>query len=255
MKILKVTAILIAVSLIVIAIGIHLVLDRAIKQAVEDYGPRLTQSPVTLDGIETSLLLGTAQVEGFVVGNPPEFKAPTAIKLRRTLVRLDWTTALSDTLVVQEVVIDGPEVTFEGSLNRNNLSVLSENVRATNSAVGSTATGTPAPVKADRGRKIILRDFRLTNGHVTVWLTGGKTMSFALPEIHVTDLGARSGGVTPQELVGVIAQALQQAVTRNVAGVGQLANQGIREMGRGATQLKQSVEQGVEGLKSFFERK
>jgi hypothetical protein len=226
MKVLKVPAIFIAVLLVVIAFGIHVWLDRFIKQAVEIYGPKLTHGSVVVVDVETSLLTGTARIEGLVVGNPPGFAAPTALMIKKARVRVNPTTIFSETLVIQEVVIEAADVTFEGSLNRNNLTVLSENIRAANMAVGATATGTPTLVKADRGRKVILRDFRLTNAYVTVLFTGGKTMSFTLPEIHVRDLGAGSEGATARELVGATAQALQQAVTRNLTGVGQLVGTG-----------------------------
>lgn len=226
MKVLKVTAILIAVSLIVTAIGVHLMLDRFIKQAVEDYGPKLTRSSVLVHDVETSLLTGTAQVEGLVVGNPPGFTAPTALQITKARLRVNPTTVFSETLVIEEVVIEAPDVTFEGSLAHNNLSVLNDNVHAANLATGSEATGSPSRSQDRKGRRVIVRDFRLTDSHVTVWLTGGKAMSFTLPEIHVRDLGTGSGGITPRELAGAIAQALQQAVTSNVAGMGQLVGTG-----------------------------
>jgi hypothetical protein len=258
-NIFKVTTVLILAVLILAGLGIHVVLDRVIQRSVEDYGSRFTHSSVTVDEVQTSFLSGTAQIKGFVVGNPPGFTAPTALKIRKVRVRVDRKTVLSDALVIEEVAIDAPDVTFEGSLSRNNLSVLNETIRAANPATGSVAAGPLPPSQDRKGRKVVLRDLRLTNGHVTVWLPGDKTMAFTLPDLRLTDLGTGSGGAAPQELAGAIAQALQEAVTHNVAGVGQLMEQGTRSLGQSPKELSRSAEKATSnvlgGFTGLFQKK
>jgi hypothetical protein len=214
---------------------------------------------VAVDEVETSVLFGNVQIEGLVVDNPPGFTAPTALRITKARVRVNPTTVFSETLVIEEVVIDGVNLTFEGSPGRNNLSVLNDNVRAAHSATGSVATGPPPGSQDRQERRVILREFRLTSGHVTAWLTGGRTISFALPEIRVRDLGTGSGGITPRELAGAIAQVLQQAVTRNVAGVGRLAEQGTRSLEDSAKAFSRSAEQATSkvlgGLSELFQTK
>src|SRR5574341_1031920 len=100
----------------------HLWLGSLIKDAVEWLGPKITQTSVTLDGVAVSLLGGQAELEGLTVGNPPGFKASRSIRVEKAAVRLDWWTALSDKVVIENIEIERPEITVEGLLSRSNIS-------------------------------------------------------------------------------------------------------------------------------------
>lgn len=55
---------------LVSAVVLHLWLGTLIKTGVEQVGPTVTRTSVTLKNVDIGLLAGRAQLEGLAVGNP-----------------------------------------------------------------------------------------------------------------------------------------------------------------------------------------
>ena len=74
----------ISIAVVVLAIvGLFLVgffLGGIVKSGVEVVGPKITRTEVALSGVSLSLLGGSATINGLVVGNPPGYKAKTALE-------------------------------------------------------------------------------------------------------------------------------------------------------------------------------
>jgi uncharacterized protein YoxC len=73
-KALKTTLIILALLLVVLAVGVVWVLrnlDDFVLGTIEDTGSRLTGTAVTLDSVELDLAAGSATLKGLVVDNPP----------------------------------------------------------------------------------------------------------------------------------------------------------------------------------------
>ena len=68
------------------------------------------------------------------VGNPEGYQTPSAIKLGDIALAVEPGSLLSDTLVVDEINIQAPEITFEGTLSGNNLSKILQNLEAATGA-------------------------------------------------------------------------------------------------------------------------
>jgi hypothetical protein len=225
----------------------HLWLGSLIKDAVEWLGPKITQTSVTLDGVDVSLVGGQAQLEGLTVGNPPGFKASRSMRVEKAAVRLDWWTALSDRVVIEKIEIKRPEITVEGLLSRSNISVIQDNIKAFSSSAvaGGPGTAGTSPGRQHGTRKLQIKDLSITNGQVTLWLPAGsggtKPTTVALPDIHLRDLGKRSGGVNPEELSLAIVDAMSHEVSRVVA-------KSARELGGTAEKVVSGALKEVSGL-------
>ncbi len=103
------------VLIVVAVIVAGLFLGKIVTAGVNTVGPKITQTPLTVDAVDVSLLAGSATVKNLVVGNPDGFKAPNAISVGLAAVSVSPLSVLSDKIVVKSVRVESPEITFEGS--------------------------------------------------------------------------------------------------------------------------------------------
>jgi len=193
-------------------IATSLWLGTLVQTAIVETGSRLTKTTVTLENVRIGLLRGLVQLEELEIGNPPGFIAKNAVRLDTARVRLDVLTALSDTVVIDEIFVEALDVTFEG-LPTSNLSVIQDNVTAALPAGSSNpADNIPAKPAASGSRKILIKKFSLINGRVTASI-GDQSLRIGLPDIHLTDIGKETGGVTPEQAFSAVFSAITRSAT------------------------------------------
>jgi hypothetical protein len=226
------------------AVGI-LFLDKIVKTGVETIGPKITGVSINLDEVHIGLLTGSAKVKGLVVGNPDGYKEPEAIRVGGASVGVNSFSVLSDKIVVRSVVIDGPEITFEGGLGGNNLSKIMDNVNGMSQQGGPVSTnsaGNPKPSK-----KIEVDDFLITNAkvHGILVLFGGREVtlpSLPLPEIHLTNLGTGPDGITATDLTRAVLQAITSATIKAVGNFGADLGKNVENLGgTGVEKIKNGI--------------
>jgi uncharacterized protein involved in outer membrane biogenesis len=232
---------LIALVLVAIlaAVAVGLFLDEAIKSGVETIGPRLTKVDIKLASVSLSLLSGSGSIKGLVVGNPEGYKTPSAINIGLASLSLKPTSLLADKIVVKSIKVQGPQITFETDLRRNNLSKILENVQETTGG-GAKQPAPPQepsqPQEAKPAQKLQVDDFLISGGkiHVSVTTLGGKTATVPLPDIHLQNLGTGPEGITPAELAKQVLQAIQKGASEAAAGA-------VADLGRGALYISKDV--------------
>jgi hypothetical protein len=226
---------LVVVIMLVVVLGIFF-LGKIVEAGVEKVGPRVAKVPVKIDGATISVLGGSGTIKGFVLGNPEGFKSPEAIKVGEIELVLVPTSVLKDKVVIRQIRVVGPEVTYEPTLKGSNLSRILENVSS------SAEQDEKAPTKDEQATKTKLQvdDVRITGAklHVASML-GGATLP--LPEIHLANLGQGPDGITPAELGERVLAAIVDAATKVVAqNAGKLGETG-KALGSGAVdQLKKA---------------
>jgi len=209
MKILWVVlSIVIVLVMGTIVIGL-IYLGPIVKLGIEDFGPQIVGVPVTVDNVNVSLISGSATIQGLVVANPKGFSNPDAIKIGRMSITLDAFSVTSNKILIHSVRIESPEIIFEGRLKGSNLSKLLSNVNSAPSSASpsTTVAGTSSP-PGKPAPKIEIDDFLITNAKVDVGISGMMSKVLPLPEIHLTNLGKGSGGLTPAELTKTILRTL-----------------------------------------------
>lgn len=231
-------------------------IDKAVKKGVETFGPPITGTTISLDGVGISVITGSGSIRGLIIGNPQGFKHPSAIELGQASLSVSPGSLLSDKIVVKSVSVEAPQITFEGGLSGNNLSKLLANIEAATGS-GKTSAQTQAATSGS-SKKIQINDFRLSNARVNVTLTdlGGKTLSLTLPEIHLTDLGAGTDGLTPADLSKRLVTVLLAKTTEAVAG--ELKNLGKLGADLGKGLGKNAVEEAgkaTKGITDLFKKK
>jgi len=234
--------VLVLVVTAVLVVGVFL--DRIVKAGVETVGPKIVQVPITLDKINLSLLTGSAKVKGLVVGNPEGYKTPFAISVGTASVGVNPFTVMSDKIVIRSVEVQNPEITFEGGLGGNNLGKIMDNVDAVAQSGGPPSTSKTASASSKPAKKIEVDDFLITGAMVHVSLTGlgGREMTLPLPDIHLTNLGKGSDGLTPTDLTRAVFQAITTATIKEVASATANVGKGLEKLGgAGVNKLKSGL--------------
>lgn len=235
-----------ALIIIALVIGIFY-LGPIIKIGMEQVGPKVTQVTIKVDNVDVSIMTGSAAIKGLLIGNPQGYTSPQAISVGTVAVKLDPLSITSNKIVVQSIHVESPEITFEGTPSNNNLSKILENVNSFSKNVlppsgSSTANNKPAP-------KIEVDDFLITGAKVHLHLSGIVNKDVALPDIHLTDLGKDSNGLTPAELTSAVLSAVSSdtisVVTSTLVNLGQsfkgLGQSAVKTMGSSVDKITSSL--------------
>jgi len=220
--------VLIALVVLVLLVGVGAVLlltnlGSIIQSAVEKFGSDATGTKVTLAKADVSLTSGQGTLGGLMVGNPQGFTAANAFELGEISVKLDTASVSTDTIVVKEVVIQGPKVRYElGASLGSNLGKIQENVDAYTRSLGGGGSGgksgggsggsKPPEAKPASGgeTKFVIEHLYVRGGKVTLGTAAseGASIGTPLPEIHLTDIGKKSGGASAGEVASQILDAI-----------------------------------------------
>ncbi|MCB2101714.1 MAG: hypothetical protein KDE22_12635 [Rhodobacterales bacterium] len=206
-------AILAIIVVVVVVVGYVLAnLGDLIKQAVETMGPEITKASVTLDKADISATEGSGYLEGLVVGNPAGFKTDSAFRLGKISLVIDTDSITSDPVVVKEVVIQSPQVTYELGDGGSNIDALKRNVDAYAKSLGAGGGGSGE--SSGEGKKVVIENLYVRGGRVNVSaaLLQGKSMGADLPDLHLTDIGKDKGGASPAEVAKQVMDKLTQGI-------------------------------------------
>lgn len=221
-KVVKVLIVLFILLIVGLVIG-FLSLNRIVKKGVETVGPAVVKVEVKVKDVDISPFSGSGKIQGLLVGNPPGFKTPAAIQAGVVSIKVEPRSVLGEKIIVRSLRMEGPEITFEGGLNENNLSKILENVQGTEQKAPATKEEQKATT-----RKLQVDEFVLTGGkvHVNSPLLAGKTATVPIPEITLTNLGQGPEGITPAELTKrVLKEVIENTVKAVGSSVGELGKE------------------------------
>ena len=215
-------------AVVVVAVVVYVVMSGGslIKAAVEKFVPPITQTTVALKEADVSLTSGTGALKGLVIGNPTGYRMPYSFSLGEVSVKLDVGSVTKDTVLIHEVVIAAPAITYEvGGAAGDNIRQIRNNAQAfakAHGAGGGGGGGTAAKPEEGGGKKLIIENLYVRGGKIAVAATmlGGKSMGATLPDIHLKDIGKDKGGATPGEVADKVLGALNDSIQKVVAGLG-----------------------------------
>ncbi len=252
MKTLLKVGVIVVLLLVVALTMIGVYFNSMIKAGVEAVGPKITGTTVKLDSVDLSPFSGQGRLKGLVVGNPPGFQAERAFKLADAKVKVDLKTALSDKLIIEEILIDGLEITYESGPSGSNISKIQEHVAAFGKSVETKGAGESKSQKKDpTQKKVQINHFIVKNGQVklSASMHKGKALTVRLPDLHLRDIGKESGGVMVQQAAAEVLMAINKSVMQSVAGSGKLLEKAAEEAAKG---LGSEAGKAVEGIKGLF---
>jgi len=196
----------------------YLRLSHIIEAAIETFGPKITQTTVKVKSVNVSPFSGVGTIRGFVLGNPKGFKTESAIKFSKVRIELDPKSVLTDVIVINKVLIEAPEITWEGGFGNSNLVKIQKNVEQFSRKFSSKKKKETSTQK-----KILIRDLVIKDAKVNVSLTlmGGNAIPLILPEIHLKNIGGKDGG-SVAEVSSKILRSITGSITKGISNSPQL---------------------------------
>ena len=147
-------------------------------------------------------------------------------------------TLTKQTIVIDRIAVVSPQLTYERASGTDNFQAILNNVRK---AGGQSKSG---GAKGSKGssKKIIIKDFQLTGGKVTLaaeLLGQNKSFSTNLPDIHLTNIGEKKGGLKAEEAFQIILAELQKRI--NSPDVMNVINKQLKNLKVASEELQQKV--------------
>ena len=188
-------------------------LGRIVKVAIETVGPHVTGTTVTVEDVDLSPRVGSGTLRGLVVGNPPSYKEPFAVRLGEVQIRVDPASLRSDTIVVRSVVVTDAEVAFEGGPTHSNIRTLLDTL---NQRAGQES-GKPSQSKdSASGRRVRVDEFVISRIRLRARLNiagiASPAANITFGEIRMDGLGSKGRGITIAELGRDILQRIYAEV-------------------------------------------
>ncbi len=239
-------ALLIGALLLVLVLAVFW-LEAVVRMGVERVGSAHAKVAVTLKGVRLSLVGGRVVLDSLTVANPAGYQAPTAITVRSIAAQLDWMSLTTPRVVLPEVVVDAPDITFEGSPSGNNLQVIRKNLLAAVNASPASAGS------ASRGsRALVIKRLRIVDARVSVRLRAG-TLETAVDGIRLKPITLENLGDPDHPLsTADVAARVFGALTREAVGTVGTATGSL--IGESAKETGKTMERAVDGLRQLFSR-
>ncbi len=245
-KLIKYTLIGIPVVIIAIIAVLFFSVNSIIKHGVETVGPLALGTEVKIKKVNISLFSGKGELKGIRIGNPKGFHTESSFELNKVRLALNVSSLFSGKIIIDEIYIDAPEITYEKAAKGDNIKAILDNI---NDFAG-TGGGGKAKSKSEKGKsqKIQINNFILKNGKVTISTTAlkGEKLSLSLSDIHLKDIGSDKEGASVADAVKEIFEALNTSIAGTVAGSLKSITKGVEKA------ADKAVGGAVDKLKGLF---
>lgn len=208
-------AVIVVVVLIVVAVLLLFSnLNSLIAKAIEKHGSDVTQTSVSVSGVDISLREGRGSIKGLRVASPSGFDARDAFSLDDIILDIDVQSLREDPIVIDEIRIQAPVINAEiTKTGASNIAKIRENVKAR--TAGSAGDGGES---SGQTKRIRIKQFVFEKGRIEVDTSalGLENRTIELPEIRLSDIGGTSGA-PPDEIAKIILTVVAEKVASEIA--------------------------------------
>ena len=212
--------------LLILVLALPLWIGPVATMAVNGIVPDKIDAPFELGEFGLNQYSGRIHVGALEVGNPEGFKKENCVELSRLDVDVAMTSVMSDTIRIEEIVVDG--LTVSTDVKGSNFKKIAENASGEESAKSDAAAERQKPEKedgAEDGKKVVIDVLRLKNIRINI----GK-VPVLVPDMEIKGLGADNGeGVT-------FTEAWQTVLAKVLSGAGAIVG-AVGDIGKGAAKL------------------
>lgn len=207
---------------VVIIAGILLItlsLNGMIKSGIEENGSELLQTRVTVDNVSVSLFSGSGTISGFTVQNPEDFSDEPALYIEETSMKVDIRSLFTDQIVVNELIVESPDLFFEQIGVGVNLKKLNDNMDLASEESSETS--------------LIIDYLLIEDGNVTVSssLERERATEVTLAEFTLNDIGRDGNNTVKESVRQVLNPLLQKAMEEALkSGVTEQLEDKVRDL-------------------------
>jgi len=167
-------------------------LNPLVRARVADGGTRATGQSTTLDSANLSLLGGSLDLAGLAIANPAGYSTPRFVTMKSCNIKVQTGSLMGSTVIVDEIAIDGLELTLEQNGLKSNLAEVLDVIQKQTSAGSAppqagkpSAQSSPPSQAAAPGKQLKISALRLSGTKVHV--RAGLEMTLDLGPIELKD--------------------------------------------------------------------
>ncbi len=198
----------IAITLLLFIGGIAYIyasIGSVISDTIASRGSDITQTTVAVQDSDYSTTSGLATLTKVTIANPAGFKSPLAFNFDRIEMWIDPETLNSNTIHVKSLTFVAPEVTYEISVQTDNLRTLINQIE--------NSISRSVPSASDK--RLILEQVQFKNGVVVVQSDDmqGARSTAQLADMNLQNIGKAENGISPAEIAHRLTIALLRETT------------------------------------------
>ena len=259
MKALKYSLLGLLLVLVVACLGLFLYLEPLVKTTVNTVGTKIVGTQVNLEGFKFSPFVGEAEVTGLSVANPEGYKTAHLINLGRVFVKVDVKSLFTDTIIVDEVSVNGINLSYEmPDLSTSNVMQIQQNI-AKNTASEKTTEPVKAeteavveetPVKAEAGKNVVIKKVVVDGGALTAMIPlQPEPLTLTMPAIEINGIGEQGEKMNIQETVTTLFNKILYNATSVVSKALLNAQEKVNELANKAVEeAKGKVDENINGF-------
>jgi len=201
-------------------------LDEIVREIIVTSVSDATETNVSLAQVKLNLKEGVGALNNYQQGNPEGFQTKYAFRFDQAELDIDVSTILDDVVIIERVFISNADIVYEFNDGKTNFVELKKNIdkntKKKNSASENKPLGdqekTSNQLKTQQSKKIIIRSFEMINTEVEAAMpfASSQTLSVQLPNIKLSNIGAKENGLLADELMKVFIDAMEKDLKRAV---------------------------------------
>jgi hypothetical protein len=201
-------------------------LDEIVREIIVTSVSDATQTNVSLAQVKLNLKEGVGVLNNYQQGNPEGFQTKYAFRFDQAELDIDVGTILDDVVIIERVFINHANIVYEFNDGKTNFVELKKNIDKNTKKKNSDQKNNPlvdqektsSKSKTQQSKKIIIRSFEMINTEVEAAMpfASSQTLSVQLPNIKLSNIGAKENGLLADELMKVFLDAMEKDLKRAV---------------------------------------
>jgi len=191
--------------------------DGMVKSNIESTTSQMLETSVEVNDVAISILDGSGNIAGVTIHNPEVFSDNPAVKLQQISMKVNLYSLLSDTVIVEEIHIQKPNLYYEQKASGSNLNALTDKLSDSPSS----------------GTSLIVDYLLVENGRIRLTAEIGEenTVRGDFSKIEIEGIGRSGNNTMEQTIKQILEPILKEAVEEAI-------KQGLME----------KAEEAIEGL-------
>ena len=211
MKFIKYTLLILVLLIVVALAAAWFYMEPLVKGAVNKYGTQVVGTEVTLGGFKLNPFSGAVEIKDLKIANPEGYSASHLLSLGGIKVKVDPKSLLSDTIVVENVEIDAPEITYEmPNFSTSNVMQIQQNVAKNTAAeeAKEEKAAEEAQVPAEESNVNVIIHRVLVEGGALTAITplqkNHTALTLTMPAVEIAGIGSEEQKITLRESIVTI---------------------------------------------------
>ena len=201
-------------------------LDEIVREIIVTSVSDATQTNVSLAQVKLNLKEGIGVLNNYQQANPEGFQTKYAFRFDQAELDIDISTILDEVVIIERVFINHADIVYEFNDEKTNFVELKKNIdknakKKNNDQINESVDEKKKTSKQSRtkqSKKIIIRSFEMINTEVEAAMpfASSQTLSVQLPNIKLSNIGAKENGLLADDLMKVFLDAMEKDLKRAI---------------------------------------